>query len=339
MSETDPKLRDRTPSESSGEHFLRGRRTGRTPMPLRENERSQPRDSATTGVGTLRAGYTPGEIPPYRRRAVKPRRKRQSFVVQWLRPVGTAALLAAVLAALGAWLATSPRFQVAAVEVRGEDPVLNAWVEERVTRFAGERLLMLPLGRVSDAVGPHPWIDRLEVSRVLPDHLSVEVHERRPVALLDSRPPEPGGPSELVYADREGRSIAPVSDPGPGAPDLGRLGDLLHVRGGWGESRGVPEALEIRGELIRAQPDWGAAVTEVEILGESDFRLVTTALRFPIVVRAGEVAPKVRWLERLLPRLVERFGEPAAVDLRFARRIVLEHVVETTSERSPERGA
>jgi len=240
------------------------------------------------------------------------------------------------------WLVASPRFSVAAVEVRGEVPSLTSWVEGRVALFVGEPLLILPLSRVTEAVGEHRWIESLEISRVLPDRLSVIVHERQPAALL-----EVNG-ADWVYADRQGRPIAPADEPGPGAPGTERLTGLLRVRGGWGESRGVPQALGIRRELTHAQPVWGEGVYEVEVLAEGDFRVRTRALSFPILLREGEVGPKIRWLERLLPRLVGGWGTPAAVDLRFARRIVMEDVVEQVvehevveheSERRPERGA
>ena len=90
---------------------------------------------------------------------------------------------------------------------------------------------------------------------------------------------------------------------------------------------------------VAAQPVWGGRVVGVEILNEIDFRLETSALPFPLLVRSGEVEGKVRWLERLLPWLVAEWGEPAAVDLRFARRIVVDGTVAEMSDRSPGRGA
>ena len=315
--------------------FLRGRGAGKTPMPLRPLGKS--RSGAEDAVDApLRAGHTPRRVPLYRRRAVKPRPRRSVRLLHWLRPLTTAVLLVGTVAAAVTWLAASPRFRVAAVEVQGDDPALTAWVEARVAPFAGRRLLLLSLDRVTEAVGRHPWIDTLEVSRLLPDRLSVEIHERRPAAVVEI--PGAAGTRELVYADREGRAIASVAEPGAGAPDPEVLAGLLRVSGSAADTGGVPEALAIREELHRAHPEWGAAVTRVDVLGERDFRLQSAALPFPLVVRTGEVGPKVRWLERLLPRLVERWGEPASVDLRFARRIVMERVVDM-SDRSPDRGA
>lgn len=328
-----PSERHPRPGTRREPSFLRGRAAGKTPMPLRP---TRPREEASVDA-PLRAGHTPRRVPLYRRRAVKPRPRRHLGVLRWLRPLLTAILLVGAVAAAIVWMAVSPRFQISAVEVRGDDPALTAWVEQRVAPFAGRPLLLLPLDRVTAAVGAHPWIDTLEVSRLLPDRLSVEIHERRPAAVMEIR--GPGATRELMYADREGRAIAPVDAPGAGAPDPEVLARLLRVSGGAPDTGGVPEALEIRRELQRAHPGWAEAVTRVEVLGENDFRLHTASLPFSLAVRSGEVGPKIRWLERLLPRLVERWGEPGSVDLRFARRIVMERVVVDMSDRSPDRGA
>lgn len=336
MSETPRSPGSRHPQDRRDETpFLRGRGAGRTPMPLRSPGKTRSRREDAVDA-PLRAGHTPRRVPLYRRRAVKPRPRRSVRLLQWLRPLLTAVLLVGTVAAAVTWLAASPRFRIRAVEVHGEDPALTAWVEGRVAPFAGRRLLLLSLDHVTAAVGEHPWIDTLEVSRLLPDRLSVAIHERRPAAVVEIESAE--GSRGQMYADREGRAIAPVAEPGTGAPGPEVLDRLLRVSGSTAQSGGVPEALAVREELHRAYPEWGAAVTRVEVLGERDFRLHTSALPFSLVVRTGEVGPKIRWLERLLPRLVERWGEPATVDLRFARRIVMERVVVDRSDRSPHRG-
>lgn len=309
--------------------FYRGRRAAKNPPPERG---AAPERTAGTA---LSARFVRAGDPTFRRRSVKPRRRGR--LVRWLKPMATAVLLVGGTAGTLGWLVFSPRFRIAAIDVSGADPGLTGWVRERVAPLVGERLLVLSLSRVFEAVGEHPWIDSLEVSRRLPDRLSVVIRPRRPAAVVEIAEEVEG--SRLVYADREGRRIAPVDVLGPGAPEAGALADLVRVAGGTGETRGVPEALAIRRELTRAQPAWGRGVTRVEVLDQGEFRLTTTALPFPLSVRAGTVESKVRWLEGLLPRLVDRWGEPAAVDLRFARRIVLERVDEVKSERSPARGA
>jgi hypothetical protein len=126
----------------------------------------------------------------------------------------------------------------------------------------------------------------------------------------------------LYYADTAGRPIVPVGS----AEEAGQAG-LLEVRfshpmsGGGG---GVASALAVAAELGRVRPDWAGALTRIEVLGEEDFRLHTGALRFPLLVSRGQVGPKIRRLEELLPELERRYPSIAAVDLRFSRRIVVQ---------------
>lgn len=271
-------------------------------------------------VPSLRAGMTPGKVLPFRRRAVKPQRRRKGKAARLLRPFTTAALLVGIPVAAAVWLASSPRFRVAAVEVVGDDAELMRWVRERTAGLNGENLLLLPLSQVSKQVGNHPWIESLEISKVLPDRLRVVIHPRLPEALVEVR-------GELFYADGEGRRIAALLPEAQTAairaPTGVSPGSLLRVRGP-AAHRGVPGALSVRRELVEAQPLWGAGVTEVEVLSDEDFRLHTKALPFPLLVRAGDVEPKVRNLEALLPQLLDHYGELSVVDLRFQRRIIVE---------------
>ena len=45
---------------------------------------------------------------------------------------------------------------------------------------------------------------------------------------------------------------------------------------------------------------------------------------FPLLVRAGTLAGRIRQLESLVPQIVARYGAVAAVDLRFPLRIIVQ---------------
>ena len=60
------------------------------------------------------------------------------------------------------------------------------------------------------------------------------------------------------------------------------------------------------------------------MLGDGDFRLYLGALSFPLLVRAGTLKERVGELERLLPRLDQRYPKLAFIDLRFDRRIIFQ---------------
>lgn len=268
--------------------------------------------SATTGAP--RAGMTPAKVLPFRRRAVKPARRRRSLLLALVRPFVTALVIVALPTGAGLWLVTSPSFRVAAIDVRGAERVPAAWVEARLSPALGESLLLLSLERAAAELAEHPWIAAFELAKELPDRLVVRLEERRPAAVVERD-------GTLYCVDGEGRLILPLTEVG------GLTGKLLRVDGERGEAASIPRALAVRRELEQAHPAWGSALERVEVLGGGDFRLHTTELPFPLVVRSGQLEARLERLEALLPRIRDGFGELEAVDLRFARRIIIQPAV------------
>jgi cell division septal protein FtsQ len=263
-----------------------------------------------------RAGMTPttaaaaeGRVLPFKRRAVRPPR-RKATLGTLLKPLVTAMALVVMPLAVVTWLTTSPAFAVDEVLVDGVDRVDRHWVLDHLSPHYGRNLLWIDLEAAARPLGDHPWIDGLVLRKELPNRLAVTVRERRPAAVVNRD-------GVLCYAEETGRVIAPV---GAGEPLTG----LLRVDGDGGGEATVPRALEIHRELSRLRPDWSRDLSRVEVLSDNDFRLETGALPFVLLVRRDDIDSKLRRLEEVLPHLEERFGSPAAVDLRFARRILLQ---------------
>lgn len=272
-----------------------------------------------TPLPAVSAGGDAPEAFDFRRRGTPPRRKRRHPLLLLVRPLAAAALLVAGPTALVGWVLTSPRFDLREVVVAGgTNRVPAADVRAAVASHEGGNLVLLRLDEVERRIlRRNPWIDTLELQKDLPGRLRVEVTERKPVALLLR-----GGMP--VYADAEGRPIVAVP---PGERERARKAGLVLVtfaRPQRSAAEGVASALEVAGELGRVQPDWAAQLTRIEVLGERDFRLHTGALRFPLLVASGQVAEKVRHLDRLLPELARRYPAIQGVDLRFERRIVVQ---------------
>jgi len=250
------------------------------------------------------------KVLPFRRPAAAVKVRRRSAWVVLGRPFAQALALVGAPLALGLWLLTSPTFGLESVEVAGARYVEPAWVEAALAPHLGENLLRLPLDRVEAAVAANPWVERVTLDKRLPDRLRVDLAEREPAALLRDA-------ARLVYLDRAGRPIAPF-DPARGP------GDLLLVSATRAPGEPLAGAFEIERELARVAPDWSGTLSEVEVLGDGDFRLHLGALDFPLLVRAGTLAARLAELRRLLPELEDRYGRLAFVDLRFERRILLQ---------------
>ena len=257
-----------------------------------------------------------GRVLDFRRRGTPPRRRRRNVFWVLFKPLATAFGLVALPVGLVAWVLTAPLFALRDVEVAGSlQRVPNDWVRQALAPLAGENLVRLSLAEAAARVQRNPWISTVEIVKEPPGRLRVQVAERRPVALMLAD-------GAVVYADSDGRAIAPVSDE---EQQQARAAGLLLVSfGNQPHAGGIEAALEVAAELGRAQPTWAGKLARIEALGDEDFRLWTDALPFPVLVTRGQVRAKVLRLVELLPELTRRYARIAAVDLRFSRRIVVQ---------------
>lgn len=257
-------------------------------------------------------------VLPFRRRDQPLRRSRRPPLLRLARLlVAAVALVALPLAAL-AWPLLSPRFALRKTVVESGDRVPAQWVERTLEPLLGQNLPLLSLSHVERLLKRHPWVEAVALRKALPDRLRVEVREKRAEALLrDDR--------RLIYLDRGGRPIA-AYDPRDGAVDL-----PLVSRDG--ERGSLAAALALAHEIAEVDPPWAAGLSEIEVLGEDDFRIHATGLPFPLLVRGGTLAEKLRRLDEVLPHVAGRYGRPRAVDLRFARRILVQTSVERRRSR------
>ena len=255
-------------------------------------------------------------VLPFRRRSQqrRSRRLRRHPLVRWIAPLATAVVILAVPLSAAAWFLGSPSFAMSEVLVVGDgyQRVDREWVRGTLKGFGGTNIWLLPLDRAEAVLFRHPWIADVALRKQPPHTLEVRVVERREAALY--RDAEQG----LIYVDSDGRRIAPWS----ASKDSGDL----PILSGQGEESHLAAALDLITEIQTAGPIWADGLSEIEILSELDYRLYTRDLPFPLLVRSGTVDRKARHLQALLPRILDRFETVGAVDLRFARRIIIEPV-------------
>jgi cell division septal protein FtsQ len=275
-----------------------------------------PLASPAPGGVVASAGLSGARVLDFRRRGDPPRRRRRNPLLLLARPLAVAVLVVLLPIGLTVWVLTSRSFGLADVVVEGRaERVTPDWVRQALAPYRGKNLVRLPLSEAAAALQKNPWIESVELQKELPGRLRVAFRERRPTALLRGS----GGHGDLMYADPDGQPIVPVDS----LPDARKAG-LLEVYFSRPVAGGMTGALAVAGELGRVRPDWAGALTRIDVLGEEDFCLHTDALPFPLLVTRGEVGPKARRLEELLPELLRRYPVIEAVDLRFSRRIVVQ---------------
>jgi cell division protein FtsQ len=250
----------------------------------------------------------------FRRRPAPPRRRKRSLWLALVRPLATAFALIAVPGGLVVWVLTSSRFCLRDLAVEGTHRVPAERLRRTLAPLRGENLVRLPLSRFEDLLRTQPWIESVEIEKILPDRVRVAIRERRPVALLA------GAASSLAWADAQGRPIAPVV---PGEKTDGFLVVDLAAAGPDAPAA-LAKALDAAAEFKRANADWAEALTRVDVLGDEDFRVHTRDLPFPLLVRRSDLVSKVHRFEALLPELGRRYTALESVDLRFARRIIIQ---------------
>lgn len=244
----------------------------------------------------------------FRRRRFDRPHRRPSTLAQVAGPFGRALLTVGLPAGLAFWVMTSPRFQLRQVEVAGGSRVPAAWVVAAVGSLRGRPLLLVSLDEVERQLARHPWVAGAAIRKDLPDRLQVEIRERVPVAVLASD-------ESSFWVDRDGRRIEEC--PAGAAPDL------LRITGAVEDTAAVAAALDVARRMRESAAPWAASLTEAEILGPDDFRFRSSALPFSLLVSGARLADALEPFQHYLPQLLQRRDGIAAVDLRFARQIVV----------------
>jgi len=250
---------------------------------------------------------------PYRRRLFAARHRRRSLWVRLARPFFGALLLVGSPAMLTAWVMTSPEFTVREIVVSGSERVPETWIREMLAGVEGSSVFEVAAGDLERRLEAHPWLAQVSVRKRLPDRLEVEFVERRPAALYRRE-------GELLFVDADGEIFA-AFEPGLGP------GSLL-LLSGLSEPGLLTQAMRAAKALEVIEPSWGASLSEVEVLNESDLRLHTSALPCPLVVRVERLEEAIESLRAHLPRIHQHLAGVGAIDLRFERYIVVQPVKE-----------
>jgi cell division septal protein FtsQ len=237
-----------------------------------------------------------------RRGAIMPRRRKG----------GKAIRLALAAIAIAGATAGLPRFfggslfSLRRIQVSGNRRVRTEEILRAVEPWRSANLIALDLTAIARAVGAHPWIERVTLSKRLPDGLVVRVTERRPVALYRDG-------SHLSWLSSDGRPIARY-DP--------RADQTEYVLVS-GNRSALPDAVGLLDELRSTPAEYFSAVSEISALPDGGFGIMDSIFRRPVRVLRRDAPAKIRALLDARGFIESRGWEARAIDLRFADRIVL----------------
>ena len=229
------------------------------------------------------------------------------------------------LAAVGIWTAIfagrAPELAVNRVWVEGNERLSDGEILELLELDGRPNILTLDLESVRRRLLRSTWVRDVELRRVLPATLTLEIVERRPVAvaLLD----------ELYLLADDGTILDQLST----QYDVSNLVLARGLRDGTGLS---PDRAALAGRLsadLTKEPRLLLLVSEIDV--SDGKRSIAVQLRNPAVTLLVEEQTMIARMNEVLPLLngvLELYPNLSVVDLRFHDRIYLRFKEPTPDE-------
>jgi cell division septal protein FtsQ len=228
-------------------------------------------------------------------------------------------LLAVVAVAAGVlhWATTSPRFAVAAVEVRGASRVPVARILAAAGVASGANLWTIDGRAVVARIEGMPEIRRADLVREFPNRLTIVVEERRPFTLVHA--------GRLHWMDEDGRVLGEeVRAVTPEVPVISGLSEeeLISMRSAPGPKARAAIAL-IRA-LLRSGSALTAEISEID-MSRAEGPVLYTVDGVEVRLGADEWDERLARLEGVLAQVATE--DVNGVDLRFKDQVVLKRGV------------
>jgi cell division protein FtsQ len=243
--------------------------------------------------------------------------------------IGSIALVGGfVLYEVGSFFLFSPRVTLSSldqIEVVGGRYVARQTVVEKFSHDVGKSILRIPLDDRRQNLEAISWVDHAVVSRIMPNHIRVELVERTPVAFLRTGTDVSLVDAQGVILERplEGDFrfpvISGVSESGSRAQRVLRMGlytDLLR-------------------SMNQAKPGASDHLSEVDLSDAADVRATLAGLdqmgiagledQGPLLVHFGnkDFETKFRVLLDNIAQWRATAGRVDSVDLRFSKQVVV----------------
>ncbi len=212
-------------------------------------------------------------------------------------------------------------FKLTNIEVDGNRRVTRSELLQWAGIDESTSVWQAPPDRVRMRLRAHPWIQRANVEREFPNHLKIEVTERRPVAMVRL------GELKLNYVDRSGRILGPLH--AGDSPDFPVITGLEEV-----ESSGfMPVAVHRALRFLRLCERMSGfeAISEIHVDVDRGITVFPLRTAVAVVLGWGSWREKLARSARVFAAWEGQAERLAAVDVSF-RDIV---VVKLHEERCP----
>jgi cell division protein FtsQ len=247
--------------------------------------------------------------------------------------VRTAALVALVLAVLGAgiyearaYAMHSWRFRVRSekdIELAGDAPNSRAQVLEKMREVVGRNVFQIALAERKQELEKIPWVESATVIRLWPNHLRVMVKERTPVAFIAL-----GGRIELIDAQ------GVVMELPPGVPSNYSFPVIMGMSESDPLSTRAPR-MQTFMRLVReldgddsgsqAKAQYSHDLEEVDLSDPEDVKVTAKGGSGPVLLHLGNESFLPRFMVFLsnVQKWEQDRGKLESVDLRYGREVIL----------------
>ena len=234
-------------------------------------------------------------------------------------------LAAASVVFAGSRLAESsgdaPRFILAALEIEGLDRLEGRQIMSVSGLSVGDNILDLDLNVVQDRIEGLPWVERAVIVRKPPDRLVVSLVERQRSAWIDANALKTVDVNGVLLPDiGPDDSIANLDLPVITGIDVNL--DTLRA----GQVVTDSSLTRILGWLRQANAadrDFCLNVSDIMPMRDGAIRILLVGDGLEIRMPFDNVRDRLRVLRTAMPRIYRECLEPAYVDLRFARQVVV----------------
>ncbi len=233
-----------------------------------------------------------------------------------------------VLYEAGGFFLFSPRVTLQSLEqidVAGNRYVARQTVVEKFSRDVGKSILRIPLDTRRQNLEAIPWVDHAVVSRILPNHIRVELVERSPVAFLRTG-------TDVCLIDAQGVILERPIEGDFQFPVLSGVGESVPLG-----QRALRMGLytDLLRSMNQVKPGASDHVSEVDISDASDVRATLAGLsqmgisgledQGPLLVHFGnkDFESKFRVLQDNIAQWRATAGRVESVDLRFSKQVVV----------------
>ena len=205
------------------------------------------------------------------------------------------------------------------IEVTGTQRFSRSQILEMAHLDARTNLLALKPALVEQALRTHPWIAKAVVERHWPNHITLRLTERIPLALVQLE--------DLYYIDRSGSLFKPSSPADPhDFPVITGLSRENFPAGQSLPSTLVSQTLELL-EMLQENsgPLKSSIVAEINVDPERGFTLYLSGLKTAFYLGSTELPEKIKNLTKVWPFLAQRgyLARTGRINLDHPQRLLL----------------